>query len=273
MIREATPGSLRSAAHRSVMPTEAEMHAWVVARYGEPRQRGWRAQLQAKSGYIPPEMWYRAVVDRLVTEHTNWIDVGGGKSVFPDSSELTRALAQRCQLLVGVDPSDNIELNEFVHERAKSAIEAYRTDRLFDLATFRMVVEHIGTPRVAIESLARLVRPGGHVVIYTPNRWSSSSVAASLVPQSLHAHFAGFLWRSKEDDVFPTAYRMNTRRQLRTLFREGGFREIAFARLDSCSITQRFRSVYPLELWTRRAFQRARLPYLESNLLGVYEKA
>ena len=249
------------------------MHGWVLSQYGDISGRGWRAQLQSKAGYIPPEMWYRAVVDRLVTERTNWIDVGGGKAVFPDSDDLSRALAKRCKILVGVDPSDNIKTNPFVHERAKCTIEEFHSDRLFDLATFRMVVEHIREPRLAIASLAKLISVGGKVVIYTPNRWSAASIAASVIPQSLHSRFAHFLWRAKDEDVFPTVYKMNTRRQLQTVFEEGGFKEVAFARLDSCSISQRFRAVYPVELWTRRAFRFASLPYPESNLLGVYEKA
>ncbi|MHB0954809.1 MAG: class I SAM-dependent methyltransferase [Pirellulaceae bacterium] len=272
VISQQTTASRTNTVLESISPTYDEMLGWLGAQRGDIDKQGWRVQLQSKFGYVPPEMWYRAVVDRLVTERTTWIDVGGGKAVFPHSDDLTRTLVQRCRMLVGVDPSDNIEKNPFVHQRVKCFIEDYHSDQSFDLATLRMVAEHIREPQLAVASLARLVSTGGRVVIYTPHRWSIASIAASLIPQRMHSYFARFLWRVTDDDVFPTVYRMNTRRQLRSLFEDGGFREVAYARLDSCSVAQRFRNVYCLELCLWWAFRLVRCPYPESNLLGVYEK-
>ena len=174
-------------------------------------------------GYYSCEAWYEATVDRLVSEGCSWLDVGGGKAIFPHNKRLSTALSQRCAFLIGVDPSENIEDNPYVHERAKCTIEEYKRERKFDLATLRMVAEHIQEPKSAIESLARLIKPGGKVVIFTPNRWSPVSVAASIIPFRLHQPITHLMWGTKEEDVFPTAYKMNTRNRLRTLFRRGWF--------------------------------------------------
>jgi SAM-dependent methyltransferase len=174
--------------------------------------------------------------------------------------------------MVGVDPSDNIHQNEFAHERVKSTIEEYTTDQSFDLATLRMVVEHVQRPELAVAALARLVKPGGKVVIYTPNRWSVSSLVASMTSHGLHQRAAHFLWRAKEEDVFPTVYQMNTRESLRTVFLNGGFREVGFAYLADCSILQRFRLLYRLELTSWRLWRMFGIRYPENNLLGVYER-
>lgn len=76
---------------------------------------------------------------------------------------------------VGVNPSDTIMENLIVHERVRCTVEDYGSNRQFDVATLRMVAEHIVEPGKALDSLASLLKPGGKEVIYTPNRWSPLS--------------------------------------------------------------------------------------------------
>lgn len=279
ILVETMPTTLNDAASADVvrptrrgLPSEQELRAYLAERFEDLSRHGWRSVLKWRFKYFAPEVWYESVVDRLVMPQTTWIDVGGGKAVIPHNTKLSQTLSDRCAKLVGVDPSDNIEQNEFVDEYAKCLIEDYSSTDKFDLATLRMVVEHIQQPEQTTAKLAELVRPGGFVVVYTPNRWSAASVVASLTPQWFHTLVAGFLWRAREEDVFPTVYEMNTRKRLRTLFSSAGFKEVDFARLDSCSICQRFWLLYVLELSVWRAFRAIGIPYPESNLLGVYER-
>jgi SAM-dependent methyltransferase len=223
-------------------------------------------------GYIRADLWYEALVDALVTQETRWIDVGGGKSVFPHNDPLSTILARRCALLVGVDPSENIHDNPFVHERVQGFIEQYSSGNEFDLATLRMVAEHITDPTAAVAALARLIRPTGKVVIYTPNKWSIASLAARVVPNAWHQRVTGFLWNTKDEDVFPTAYLMNTRKQLARAFTMGGFREVDFVHVDSCCLGQRFRTTCFAELLTWRLLRTFNLTFPENNLLAVYER-
>lgn len=255
------------------MPDNDELLALFERHYGDPMQHGWRVRMHHRFGYFSPEARYEAIVDRLVTPGCHWVDVGGGKSIFPHNQKLSEELASRCGVLVGVDPSDNLDQNPLVHRREKAFIEDYTSREQFDLATLRMVAEHCEEPERVVASLARLVKPGGHVVVYTPNRWSCASIAASLIPDRLHHYITGILWGTQEEDVFPTRYRMNTRRQLRRLFERGGFVEDRFAYLDSCEIFQRFRATCYAELCLWSIMRRLPWPYPENNLLGVYRKA
>ena len=131
--------------------------------------------------------------------------------------------------------------NQVVHERVQSTIEAYESSRRFSLATLRMVAEHIVNPNDTIEALDRLIRPGGRVVIYTPNRWAPVAVCAAITPFWLHPPLVRLLSGTDEEDVFPTFYGMNTRSRLRRLFHARGFNEEGFAYLDNCVTFQRFR--------------------------------
>jgi len=193
--------------------------------------------------------------------------------VFPHNPALSQALAKRCALLVGVDPSDNLDENRFVHRRVKRTIEEFESEHTYDLASLRMVAEHIPHPKLAVESLARLIRPGGRVVVYTPNRWSPISVASSVIPFWLHHAIKSLIWRTGREDTFPTFYRMNTRRRLRALFEESGFKEVGFAYLDDCTTAfARLRVLCLLQLVLWRLFRAVRLRYPENCLLGVYER-
>jgi len=254
-----------------ILPTEKDLRNYFLARYGDVRNHGWRVRLRHWFGYLDSDDRYEATLDHLVARGCSWIDVGGGKSILPRNKTLSEALCQRCAFVVGVDPSDNIHENMLVHERAQCRLEDYRSDRPFDLATFRMVAEHIEQPESVVASLARLVKPGGRVVIYTPNRRSPVPLAAAVIPFWLHHPIASVLWESSAEDVFPTLYRMNTRRRLRSLFEQGGFHEVAFAYLDNVTTFQRFRLTCFLELCFWRIFRSLGLGYPENNLLGVYE--
>lgn len=261
-----------SATSSNLLPTVRDLEQRFQARFGDLRGHGWRIRMRHRFGYFDPEWIYEAVVDRLVDGQTRWLDVGGGRETFPHNRALSEELARRCARLVAVDPSENLAENALAHERVRSTIEEYRADRPFDLATLRMVAEHIEDPPSAVAALARLLKPGGTAVVYTPNRWSPASLAASLLPHRLHAPIAAVLWQTHDADVFPTVYRMNSRRRLRAVFEAGGFREAAFARLDSCTAMQRFRWSCLVELCAWRAFRAVRLTYPENNLLGVYHK-
>lgn len=256
----------------NLLPTDQDLQRHFACLYGDVWKHGWRVRLMHRFGYITAEAQYEATVDRLVSDGDSWLDVGGGTSIFPHNSSLSATLSRRCGLLVGVDPSENLAENPYVHERACCTIEEYKSEHTFDLATLRMVAEHIQAPEPAIESLGRLIKPGGKVVVFTPNRWSPASVAASLLPFRLHQPITRLLWGTKEEDVFPTVYRMNTRRRLCRLFEAGGFREAAFAYLDNCCTFQRFRLSCTAELSLWWLFRKLRLRYPENNLLGVYEK-
>ena len=92
-------------------------------------------------------------------------------------------------------------------------------DRSFDLVCSEYVFEHVADPRAVMAELARVLRPGGHLVALTPNRWSYKSLVAAGTPHWFHRLVAGRLRPDARDpgDVYPTHYRMNTPGALRHL--------------------------------------------------------
>jgi SAM-dependent methyltransferase len=253
-----------------VLPTPADLDRHFRQKYGDPVATGPNPRLHYRAGYFTPADVYEATVANAVFPGCHWLDVGGGSSPFPDNPKLAAEATARAGRTAGVDPSPNIHSNPYLAERHQGFIEDYRPAAPFDLATLRMVAEHVTDPPAVVAALARLVRPGGRVIVYTVNLISPITLVSRFTPFGAHHPVKELLWGGEEKDTFPTAYKMNTRRELRRLFARGGFRESEFADVDDCCTLYRFPRAHAAELLAWRAFRAVGLRYPEANLLGVY---
>lgn len=257
---------------RPSLVTQRDLEEIFRMRHSNFSQVGWAPQMRRRFNYFNPDEYYEAVVNKLVTTNCAWLDVGCGHDLFPSNVNLARILANRCALLVGIDPDETIEENGLVHHRVRSDIENFQTEWRFDVVTLRMVAEHIGEPQRAVSSLSRLTKSGGKVVLYTVNRRSPVSLVSWITPFSLHNPIKRLLWETEEKDTFPVYYRMNTRQELASVFQRNGFKERAFDYLDDCRTFSRFRSTMFLELSSWRILHAMGILYPENCLLGVYER-
>ena len=256
----------------SILPTPADLARLFALKYGDPAATGPNPRRRHARGYFLPADVYEAAVANAVAPGCDWLDVGGGSSPFPDNPKLAAELAARAGRFVGVDPSANVFDNPYTCEKHRAFVEEYTPPAPFDLATLRMVAEHVTDPARVVGALARLVKPGGRVVVLTVDLWSPITVVSRAVPSELHHPVKKLFWGGEEKDTFPTAYRMNTRRDLKRLFARGGFREAEFAWVDDCSALARFPRLNTLELLGRAALRKLGLRYPECNLLGVYQR-
>ena len=93
-------------------------------------------------------------------------------------------------------------------------------DESFDVIVSFNTFEHIEDPAFTATELLRVLRPGGYVCASTPSRYGYVALAASLVPNRLHAAVLRRIQpRRRTVDVFPTFYRLNTPAELRRHFR------------------------------------------------------
>ena len=128
-------------------------------------------------------------------------------------------------------------------------------DGVADVAAGVETIEHLENPRAFVRMLARLARPGGWVVITTPNQHSLLSKSTFLL-RGEHAHF--------QDASYPAHLTALLAADLRRMAAECGLMDIAieYSGADACrrqGSTGRRRS---------RAFPRA----LSDNLLLAARK-
>lgn len=93
----------------------------------------------------------------------------------------------------------------------------------FDMVISRSVVEHLVDPPRVFREFCRVLRPGGKVVIVTPNKYDYVSLVAAVTPYRLHRVLVSRIFDVPEDDVFPTLYRANTLSSIRRILISAGF--------------------------------------------------
>ncbi|HSY16191.1 MAG TPA: class I SAM-dependent methyltransferase [Jatrophihabitantaceae bacterium] len=153
---------------------------------------------------------------RLVIE----VGCGRGGAVDLDQARPFQDLRGPGRTVIGIDVDavgvDNPVVDEFrlIDETGKWPL----ADGEVDLAVSDFVLEHVADPKAFVAELTRTLRPGGVLVARTISRYSPLSIAARAVPNARHARVLRRLQPTREArDVFPTQYRMNTRRDLAAL--------------------------------------------------------
>lgn len=127
------------------------------------------------------------------------------------------------RIVIGVDVDRGLANNRWVTAAVRGKLDALPfPDDSADLVVARYVLEHVENPAVVFRELARVLRPGGHFVLLTPNASHYVALISRWTPTWVHRRVkAGHSVAA--EDVFPTHYRANTRRTLAALAREAGF--------------------------------------------------
>jgi SAM-dependent methyltransferase len=213
---------------------------------------------------------YRAAIRQHVETGALVLDAGCG-SHLTFSREIS-AFAR----VVGFDLERSFETDNSAAPFAVRADVARLPfpDGRFDAVVSRSVIEHLRDPRQAFRELSRVLRPGGTLMVVTPNKYDYVSLLAAVTPHWLHRAFVSRVFGVSENDVFPTYYRANTVRALRRVVAEAGFVERS---LETIAHYPAYLSFSPLLFRAGVLYERfTSLPVgrsLRGSILGVWERA
>ena len=94
-------------------------------------------------------------------------------------------------------------------------------DNSVDIIIADYVLEHVEEPEGFVAEVRRLLRPNGIFCARTPHKYNYISIGARMVPNKSHASYIkGLQPERKSQDVFPTAYKLNTVRAINRYFSE-----------------------------------------------------
>lgn len=166
-------------------------------------------------------------VNALLTSDMRVLDFGAGRGAWhhPDAGDYRsrlRLLRGKVSEVVACDVDEAVLRNRSADRQVRIEVGAPLPfpDAHFDLIVADWVFEHISEPQVIAAELFRVLKPGGWICARTPNALGYVALASRLVPNAWHARALRHIQPGREEqDVFPTCYRLNTRRQLKRIFR------------------------------------------------------
>jgi SAM-dependent methyltransferase len=202
---------------------------------------GWRKE-ELRRRWYPPEFrgMYQRFEDALrerVPAGATVLDAGCG------SGRIFRYELQSGCRVVGLDIGAALRDNPNVGDGVRGDVQRLPfADATFDAVLASHVMEHLSRPDEALTEMARVLRPGGRLLLLTPNRFHYVPLVASVAPQRLHVWFN----RRRgvpERDVFPTLYRANTAAKLRRLLEGAG---LTLERLERFEVEPEYLAFHPL---------------------------
>ena len=149
--------------------------------------------------------------------------------------------------VVGFDINPACLHNKDVDEVSVASIyEIPRESESVDLALSGYVLEHLEDPARALRELYRVLKPGGSLVFWTPNRLNPVMMLSAVTGMWFHVMLRKLVWGPEGADNAPTYYRSNTIGKIKRLAAQTGF-ECAYAGTFS-SAYQYFRMCKPTYL-------------------------
>ena len=223
--------------------------------------------------YYSGRKWSRTLYAELIRKHAKaggrLLDAGCGRYL-----EFSRELSDVVEV-VGIDLEKELDTR---NRRSPFAVRG-DLDRLpfpdahFDTIISRSVVEHLAHPEQVFAEFARVLRPGGRVIISTPNKLDYVSVIAMLTPYAFHRAAVSRIVGVSEDDVFPTLYRANTLGSLSRALQEAGLVKTELSAVTHYPVYLMFSPVlFRLGVLWERLTSLKSLEFLRGTLLAVFEK-
>lgn len=238
----------------------------------------WRLRKWMTPGLRNAQYAYFSLLEEHLAEGDRWLDLGCGRRIVPgwmkNGAETERRLTGRAGSVTGVDPDtaalhDNKLPIRKIHATAESVPEP---DGSFDLITANMVFEHLEDPATVLRESARLLRPGGKILIHTPSVLYPCTLAARCIPAGMRTQVTAWLERRHAKDIYPTRYRMNRPARINSAAAGAGLDVVAIQRIADSPELIMLGPLVALELgliaFTRTPLGRA----LSSNLIITLAK-
>ena len=170
-------------------------------------------------GYVDEHARFDRLIRRYLHPGAAVLDAGAGRGVMYPYDY--RAVVAR---MAGADTDPAVLENANLTDAVVADLASLPYgDGEFDLVFSKYVFEHLDRPMTVMRELRRVLKPGGHLLLHTPNRWHYVAMFATFTPTRFHVWFNEKRGRV-EADTFPTRYRANDRATLDRLAAGSRFR-------------------------------------------------
>ncbi len=237
----------------------------------------WRKQAlerwyYSQPGWISGSDDYRKWIASNAQKEGLCLEIGPGPG-----GKTSRCLAEHFECVEGLDIDPSIDQNKslskvFIYDGQAFPMESER----YNCIVSDYVAEHVEFPAVLLSEANRVLKPGGRFFFRTPNLWHYVSLIAKLTPHSFHLSVSHRLRNMDSDshDVYPTFYRMNTRRCLHQLAQEAGLDVIKLRMIEKEPSYGLISPLlfYPFMLYERIVNSSQLFEGARANIFGILEK-
>jgi SAM-dependent methyltransferase len=212
---------------------------------------------------------YRELIHKYVAPGQRLLDAGCGRYL-----EFSKELSSSVQV-VGIDLEEALDTrNQYSPYAVRGDLEylPFRSE-CFDLVISRSVVEHLQNPPLVFREFHRILKPGGKVILSTPNKYDYVSLIAAVTPYRWHRAMVSRILQVPENDIFPTLYRANTLSSLGKELQSAGLTEKELLAINHYPAYLMFSPVlFRLGVLYERLTSLHSLRSLRGTILCVFEK-
>lgn len=213
--------------------------------------------------------YYWLELDRSLGEDMLVLDAGAGKK------GMLSLFLQRNITVVGLDISwEDLKKNPHLSHRVCGDAEHLPfKEGSFHLIVSQWLLEHLSSPRQFIQDASNTLQKNGLLLLISNSLYCPLMLFNALLPGLIRDRIKrAFLPKEVEEDTYPTHYRANTRRRLRSLVGDAGLEEKTFLHASDLSFFVFNRALFAFWLTLDRLTERELLKPLRMHFLGVYEK-
>jgi SAM-dependent methyltransferase len=226
--------------------------------------------------------YYEELRRALENEPLRWLDLGCGRELVyrwlpPRDAELTTTALDRAGRKVGLDADlASLRDNTQIRDKALGNVQGGLpfASGAFDLITANMVAEHLTAPETCFREIARILRPGGIVLIHTPNIQSPGIGFGATLPDALKRALVRIMETQRKDaDVFPAFYRVNTPQAMGRMVEAAGLRVSNLQLIWTTAATSSLGILAVPELLAIRALNVLGVRSLRPNMIATLKHA
>jgi ubiquinone/menaquinone biosynthesis C-methylase UbiE len=226
-------------------------------------------------GLLYSQRIYELRLSEVTRSDIEWLDLGCGHQVLPAwRAEQEARLVSNCRSITGIDyDMSALQRHRSVRRRVRGDISSLPfRDSSFDLITANMVVEHLGDPETQFREIARALRPGGILIVHTPNANSYPVILSRATPEAVKGTLIRLLDSRKAEDVFPTHYRANTDRALEAVAARAGLRVVRMQMVATDAVSALIAPLAAIELAVIRLTLRKGLRRYRADIIATLQK-
>jgi SAM-dependent methyltransferase len=155
-------------------------------------------------------------------------DVGGGKQ--PYINRETKEMLGLKVVGLDIDANELSRAPQGLYDDVICAdITKFAGTGIADLLVCQALLEHVDDVSAAFKSIASILRPGGHAVIFVPSRNAVFARLNLLLPEKIKRWVLFKIFPQAESDAgFPSYYDRCTPSEFRKLIKTNGLKEIEF---------------------------------------------